>query len=228
MNFLLSTEFINKYPKCVIAFGIARRVKIFGPNDESNKILLDIYPKIKEKYSLETLASHSNSQAYINFSKKIGISPDSAFLPHLQIKRVLKEKPIGNINNVVNEYMALELLHNLSFAAYDLDTIDGNITVDSARGGEEITVIGGERCSIPPNDLVISDKKEVFYSFSQGYRGISKITNHTSNVLFQIDAPEGVNRSDVEKGIQELSYKFNSSDYLILDRSNGKVTLSLD
>lgn len=221
MKLILSPEFINKYPSSIISFGIVRGIKVFGPNDNSNKILLDVYPLIKEKYNLENLQRISNSLAYINLSKKINISPDSAFLPHLQIKRVLKEKPIGNINNVVNEYMALELLYDLSFAAYDLDTIIGDVKIDVARGGEEIICIGEEKTVAVPNDLIISDDNGLFYSFSQGYRDTSKITTQTSNVLFQIDAPEGVNKAEVEKGIQELCHKFNSSDYVVLDRINN-------
>lgn len=221
MKISISDSLLSKYPSIIFAFSLIENVKVFGPDEESNKILTDSYDKVREKYSLDNLSSHPNSQAYINFAKNLRISPDSAFLPYLQIKRVLNGKNIGNINNVVNEYMAQELLYNLSLSAYDLDTIIGDVIADISNGGGKITVIGGEKCNIPTNDLILSDTRGVFYSFSQGYRDTSKITTQTKNVLFVIDAPEGISKENVEKCIKDLLSKFNSESYFILDKSNS-------
>lgn len=216
MKYLLGEKLKEEYPDFNFAFSEVKNITVVGPNEETNRILTDIYPKILAKYSMETLLIHPNSIAYTNFAKLVGISPESAFLPHLQIRRILKGKQIGNINNIVNSYMAFELLYNLSFAAYDLDTIDGDITVDCANGGEEIIIIGGEKCIIPSRDLVFSDSTGPFYSFSQGYRDSSKITPITNNVLFTIDAPKGIKRDIIISSIKELSEKFKHYEITIL------------
>ena len=154
MNFTLDQNLLEKYPDTIIAFAVIKNVSIFGPDEKSNQILTSIYPEIIKKYTLDQLEIHPHSQAYINFAKRLGISPDSAFLPHQQIKRVLKGKSIGNINNIVNNYMALELVDNLSFSAYDMDTIKGNTTADLAKGGEQMTLIGGEQTTLKAGDFI--------------------------------------------------------------------------
>jgi len=154
VNFTLDQNLLEKYPDTIIAFAVIKNVSIFGPDEKSNQILTSIYPEIIKKYTLDQLEIHPHSQAYINFAKRLGISPDSAFLPHQQIKRVLKGKSIGNINNIVNNYMALELVDNLSFSAYDMDTIKGNTTADLAKGGEQMTLIGGEQTTLKAGDFI--------------------------------------------------------------------------
>jgi len=49
MKAVLSSEVISKFPNLIIAFSTAKDVKVFGPNKETNKILTDIYPQVKEK-----------------------------------------------------------------------------------------------------------------------------------------------------------------------------------
>ena len=220
MNFTLDQNLLEKYPDTIIAFAVIKNVSIFGPDEKSNQILTSIYLEIIKKYTLDQLEIHPHSQAYINFAKRLGISPDSAFLPHQQIKRVLKGKSIGNINNIVNNYMALELVDNLSFSAYDMDTIKGNTTADLAKGGEQMTLIGGEQTTLKAGDFIMSDSQGPFYSFSEGYRDSSKVTPHTKNVLFIVDAPEGISSKEVTNTIKTLTEQFDNSSYFILDRNN--------
>lgn len=220
MNFTLDNELLKKYPDIILTCAVVKNASIFGPNEKSNQILTSIYPEVVKKYTLDQLEKHPHSQAYINFAKSLRISPDSAFLPHLQIKRVLKGKSIGNINNVVNAYMALELINNLSFSAYDMETIKGDIVASLAKGGEQITLIGGEQTTLKAGDFIMSDQEGTFYSFSEGYRDSSKVTPQTKNVLFIIDAPTGINSKEVTDAIRSLTEQFDNSTYFILNQNN--------
>lgn len=220
MNFTLDNELLKKYPDIIIACAIIKNASIFGPDEKSNQILTSIYPEVVKKYTLDQLEKHPHSQAYINFAKSLGIAPDSAFLPHQQIKRVLKGKNIGNINNIVNAYMALEIINNLSFSAYDMDTIKGDITTGLAEGGEEMTLIGGEQTILKAGDFIMTDSQGPFYSFSEGYRNSSKVTPHTKNVLFIVDAPKGIASKIVTDAIKTLTEQFDNSTYFLLDQNN--------
>lgn len=220
MNLTLDNELLKKYPDIIIACAIVKNVSTFGPDEKSNQILTNIYPEIIKKYTLDQLENHPHSQSYINFAKSLGIAPDSAFLPHQQIKRVLKGKNIGNINNIVNAYMALELADNLSFSAYDMDTIKGDITTGLAKGGEQVTLIGGEQTTLKEGDFIMSDSQSPFYSFSEGYRDSSKVTLQTKNVLFIVDVPEGIGGKEVTDAIKTLADQFDNSTYFLLDQHN--------
>lgn len=220
MNFTLDNELLKRYPDIIIACAVVKNASIFGPDEKSNQILTSIYPEVVKKYTLDQLENHPHSQAYINFAKSLGISPDLAFLPHLQIKRVLKGKNIGNINNIVNAYMALELINNLSFSAYDMDQVQGDITTGLAKGNEQMTLIGGEQTTLKAGDFIMSDSRGSFYSFSEGYRDSSKVTPQTKNVLFIVDAPEGIDSKEATDAIRSLTKQFDNSIYFILDQNN--------
>ncbi|MBI3384762.1 hypothetical protein HY030_01045 [Candidatus Gottesmanbacteria bacterium] len=226
MKFILSDDLIKKYGNIKLAFGAIKNVNVFGPNEQTKNILENVYPLVREKYIIESLRINPNSIAYINFAKKIGIDPESAFLPHLQIKRVLTGKSIGNINNIVNEYMALELLYNLSLSAYDLDLLKGNLVAEVAAVDEDMIAIGGQTFKIPLRDFTLSDEKGAFYSFSQGYRDSSKITTKTKNVLFVIDAPNEIENSEVENCLKDLLNKFNSQDFFLLNENVREVNIT--
>ena len=223
MKIYLSPEILNIYPGHTFAFGVLRNPEIFGPNKESKAILEKSYPEVKEKYKVEDLEKDLNSIAYVNFAKKIG-SVRFGF-PHLQIKRVLEGGRIGNINNVVNNYMVFELLNNLSFSAYDLDSIEGDIVVDVAAGGEIMKQIRGGEAVIAKGDLILRDKNGAFYAFCAGYADRTKVSNQTKNVLYVIDAPEGVNVGVVEKNMKNLCALFDSSDCHMLDNRNTAIDI---
>jgi|GEM_PF-3067715 DNA/RNA-binding domain of Phe-tRNA-synthetase-like protein len=224
MNFTLDKQLLEQYPGTTVALAIAKNVSIYGPDEKSDQILTNIYPEVIKKYTLDQLKNHPHSQAYINFAKKLGISPDTASLPHLQIKRVLKGKNIGNINNIVNAYMALELMDNLSFSAYDLNTIKGDVITSLAKGGEQMTLIGGGQVTLKSGDFIMSDSQGPFYSFSEGYRDSSKVTPQTKEVLFALDAPEGIASNAIVSATKTLIESFTNNTYFILDQNNPQVS----
>lgn len=225
MRISFSDTLLKIYTDFKASFVIVKNIYVKGPDTETQQILENIYPFVRNTYNLDQLKSNVHSQAYISFAKNIGISPDAAFLPYLQIKRVLKGKEIGNINNVVNSYMALELKYNLSFAAYDLDTVGQNLTVNLSKGGESFTPIGGQKVILKQNDLVFQDEKGILYSFSEGYRDSSKVTKNTHNVLFAIDAPQGIEDEIVKQATQDLSIEYRTDKWVILNKSFQEIEL---
>lgn len=218
MRVLFLGDVLKRFPHHLVAFGVANNVSVIPRNDSTEKILTDIYPKVKDKYKDKTLSLLSNSQAYENLAKELG--GHRFGFPYMQINRVLSGKRIGNINNVVNQYMVYELLSNLSFSAYDLDTIKGEIRIELANKEETITLIGGEEKEVPSGDIVFKDVKGIFYSFSVGYADRTKVTDNTKNVLFTIDAPKGIDEKEVEENIKKLCAEFNSNHYQIVSGSN--------
>lgn len=73
MKYLLSEELRKKYPHSIFAFSIIKNIKVFGPDNISNKILTDIYPAVLAKYYPDTLFTHPSSIAYSNFAAAIGV-----------------------------------------------------------------------------------------------------------------------------------------------------------
>ena len=222
MNISFSPTLLKTYPDQLFAFGVVRDASLFGPNEESKQILEDIYPEVKRKYKPEDLEIHPHSVAYMKFAEKMGVVRFG--FPHLQIKRVLEEKKIGNINNAVNSYMTFELMYNLSFSAYDLDKIHGDVVVDVAKGTEEMTLIGGGKKNVLKHDLVMKDSVGCFYTFGSGYADRTKLTSNSTNVLFVIDAPEGIEQDIVEKNMKDLCALFNSEQYYLLDKNQKIIT----
>ena len=224
MRVLFLGNLLKQFPHHLVAFGVINNVSVISRNDATEKILTDIYPEVIKKYKSKTLSLLNNSQAYENLAKELG---DHRFgFPYMQIRRVLSEKQIGNINNIVNQYMVYELLSNLSFSAYDLDMIEGEIHVELANQGETITLIGGEEKEVPNGDIVFRDTKGIFYSFSIGYADRTKVATNTKNVLFTIDAPKGIDGKEVEENIKKLCGEFNSNKYYIVNGSTPSIEIN--
>lgn len=226
MKIQLTESIQSKYPDLKITFVLAKDIVVEGPDEKTKEILENIYPEVRQKYNVESLESDLHSQAYINFAKSLGVSPDSAFLPHLQIKRVLKGKGIGNINNIVNSYMALELKYNLSFSAYDFDTLGPELNIDLAKGGEEFVPIGGQKVTLKTNDFIFYDVHGILYSFAEGYRDSSKVTANTKNVLFTIDMPKGIDGITLTHAINELIAEYPTSNFIEAWGANADIILS--
>lgn len=220
MTFRFTSETLQKFPHHKFGFGIVRNTVVVDSNEDTKRILTDVYQKIRRKYTDLNLSSLLISVSYITAQEKIGGKRFG--YPYDQIQRVLDGSEIHNINNFVNTYMKYELLTNLSFSSYDLDGIEEEVLVSLAQEKESIILLGGKEVAIPKGDLVFRDKKSIFYSFTKGYADRTKLTKNTKNVLYTIDAPEGIDKRLVEENMKDLCHEFGSTEYFILDKDNYK------
>ncbi|WP_457601138.1 phenylalanine--tRNA ligase subunit beta [Hydrogenivirga sp.] len=151
----------------------------------------------------------------------------------LHIRRRLWQSGLRSINNVVDITNYILLQEGQPLHAFDLDKLEGDIVVRSARSGEKITTLDGEERVLDEEVLVIADSfKPVAIAGVMG--GLeTAVTEETRNILLEAAyfTPQRVRRSSKKLGIQtDSSYRFERNvDIEGVDRAQDvAVRLILD
>ena len=77
-------------------------------------------------------------------------------------RRVLKGDPFPRINPLVDLYNSVSLKYLVPMGGHDLDTLQGDLSLQFAEGGEPFTPMGGgETVLVPKGELVYRDEQEV-------------------------------------------------------------------
>jgi phenylalanyl-tRNA synthetase beta chain len=117
-------------------------------------------------------------------------------------------RPISNLVDVSN-YVLLELGQPLH--AFDLDKLEGGITVRRARPGEVTTTLDGIARSLEPDDVVIADERGVVALAGVMGGAGSEVSASTRQVLLEAASfdPRSVRRTSKRLGLSsEASYRF--------------------
>jgi len=164
---------------------------------EKNKIFEfknHIITNVKTKYELDTLRDISNFRAYRDFYWRVKIDP-TKIRPASEalVRRILAEKPIPSINTVVDVYNLVSISTEISIAAFDRDTIDGELVLRYADTGEPFRGIGwSEWKNMKGGEIVVSDKSKLVAIYPYRDADDSKITTQSKNALFLICGAPGI------------------------------------
>ncbi len=162
----------------------------------------------------------------------------------LPIRLKLIKSGLSVINNIVDITNYILLQEGQPLHAFDLDKLEGIITIRHAYQGEKITTLDGIERTLTEEDVVISDsKKAVAIAGIIGGEN-SKIDQNTKNILLEsaVFDPVSVRKTAKKLGIlTESSYRFergvdientslasDKASSLILSTGQGKLTATND
>ena len=97
-----------------------------------------------------------------------------------------------------------EISNLLLTAGHDRSAIKGPLWLDTTRGDEVYTTLQGVEKTLKPGDMFMRDDEGVISSILYGPDARTQITPHTTEVLFDIYAPEGIEKVWVRKHLVEL------------------------
>ena len=118
---------------------------------------------------------------------------------------VLKGRPLRSNGSLVLAMFAAELNGRLLTAGHDVSMIEGDVSVDVARGGERYIGIGGREQTMQPGDMYIHDHVGVISSVLYGPDDRTRIVPSTRQALFCVYAPAGVPPEAVERHLSEIA-----------------------
>ncbi|WP_297890304.1 phenylalanine--tRNA ligase subunit beta [Sulfurihydrogenibium sp.] len=164
---------------------------------------------------------------------KVGKSP-------LSIRLKLIKSGLSVINNVVDITNYILIQEGQPLHAFDLDKLEGDITVRNAYEGEKIITLDGIERTLTSEDIVIADgKKAVAIAGVIGGEN-SKIDESTKNILLEsaVFDPSSVRKTAKRLGIlTDSSYRFergvdvencslasDKASSLIISYANGNIT----
>jgi len=145
--------------------------------------------------------------AYVAYYKKFGQSYH--LLPQLDSVLTGKKELSGPSPLLLAMFLA-ELSGMLLTAGHDLDALHQPLKLTVANGGESYTGISGREIAAVAGDLMLCDGEGPVSSILRGPDARTSITSKTTNVLFSVYAPPGVDFSLVEENLLGLERRIRS------------------
>jgi len=144
LRFIISDEVAKSYPDLRIGIIVAKIAANAQGNDELEAMKRSVETKIRENYSSQTLVNHPYVAAWRETYRSIGVKAKK-YNPTCEalIRRILEGEPIPRINAVVDSYLLVEAETFLPCGGYDLDRIQGDITLRYSPGNEPFVPLGG-------------------------------------------------------------------------------------
>lgn len=208
MLFSVQKELFDILPDLTIGMVVAKNVDNTRPSKEIDDLLTQAVEEMKKNFIGDKAQEHPRIKPWRTTFSKLGIS-GSKFPSSVEsmARRVLKGDLFPKINPLVDLYNSLSLKFLVPMGGHDLDTIEGNIHLRFAEGGEPFTPLGGgETVTVPKGELVYRDDREVLtrnWVWRQCEK--DKTTEKTKNIFIPIDVLGEVGREQTDEIILELS-----------------------
>jgi DNA/RNA-binding domain of Phe-tRNA-synthetase-like protein len=123
------------------------------------------------------------------------------------LRRVFKSKVLPNVNPAVNAYLASQLMHFFPVGGYDIDHLNGPVTLRFSPGDEKFFPIGSKSSDpTTPGEVVYADERSVL-TRNWSYRDCdaSKITEESKNIVLMIEAPtDDIADTELKKAIEHV------------------------
>jgi DNA/RNA-binding domain of Phe-tRNA-synthetase-like protein len=155
-------------------------------NAELWKAIDTLAVSIREKYQ-------SPSDALFLFQpsrdlyKKIGLDPTRRRPSSEALRRIIQHKPLFKVNTLVDACNFCSSTFALSIGLYDIDKIEGDVTLRLGSAGEHYEGINKGLINVT-NKFILADEKSPFGNPSSD-SDRTKITLTTNRTLFVIFAP---------------------------------------
>ena len=194
----------STYPKAQVGVLVMRAVfnPAHDPALEAQKAALE--EQLRVQFSGQDrgmIASHPILRAYTEYYRQF----KKTYHIQLQLESiVLKGKSIPSVAALVEAMFMAEMKDLLLTAGHDLDTLQLPLTLDVATGNETYTLLRGEEQILKPGDMMISDQIGVISSILYGPDQRTQITSETSNVIFTVYAPPGIEGESVITHLQHI------------------------
>jgi DNA/RNA-binding domain of Phe-tRNA-synthetase-like protein len=165
----------------------------------------DLEHELRERWAGATRADLTRLpelEAYRSYYRRFG----KTYHVQLQLESVaLKGKPLRSNGSLVLAMFAAELRNRLLTAGHDRASVEGDIAVAVATGGEPYVGIGGRSLMLHEGDMYVRDDMSVLSSVIDGPDDRTQITPTTRQVVFCVYAPAGIQPDAVERHLDDLA-----------------------
>jgi len=160
----------------------------------------DVFDDVKRRYSLHELKDVAIFRAYRDFFWEIGVDPTKTRpASEALIRRILQGKQIPSVNTLVDAYNLASIVSEVPLAAFDYQTLQGELLMRFAQQDGEFVGIGMKEVKLKGNEIVISDSKKVIAIYPHRDSDETKITTETKDVLLMVCGAPGVGEDILNK-----------------------------
>ena len=203
----------DRFPGLQVIVEYVDGVKVKESGAELQEFKEGLCGEVKRKYSLESLKDVSIFRSYRDFFWKVGIDP-TKIRPAAEalVRRILADKTIPMINNVVDSYNLAPIKTEVALAAFNRDELKGGLLMRTAESGERFHGIGmNHPMDLNGREVVISDEQKLVAIYPYRDADRSKVSATTKNLLILVCGVPGIHEktlNDAGKVALELVTKF--------------------
>lgn len=193
-------EICNELNKEIAIISIISEVKVHESSEELKNLVHIKCEEVKCKYELGDLEAIEAIAHIKKIYRKLGTDPTRYKISsEALLKRVVKDKGLFTVNNVVEVNNIISLISGYPVCAYDLENIQGEIRLSIGKIGEKYAGIGRGEIKVE-NIPVFYDEIGAFGSTTSDSTR-TMITEKTKRVIFSIVSFSGKN--NINKFIDE-------------------------
>ena len=233
---IFELEITPNRPDCLSHIGIAREVAAYY-NRKVKYPVIEIAETIESintviKVNIEDKERCKRYLGRVIKNVKIKESPE-------WLKTRIRAMGLNPINNVVDVTNFVMFEYNQPMHAFDLDKVEGNITIRAAKENEEITTLDGVERVLKNGELVIADDEKAIAIGGVIGGQNTQIDDDTKNIFVEVAyfTPENIRRESRDLGIftdsayrnergmdvENLAVVMNRAVSLIAEVAEGEV-----
>ncbi len=162
----------------------------------------ELEKRLRAQYNTrEQLMACEPVGAYRDYYKRFG----KTYPVLLQMESVaIKGKPFPRAATLVEAMFMAEVKNGLLTAGHDLERVKGPLVLDVAADGESYTGIGGKEQVTKDGDMLMRDRTGIIACVLCGPDFRTRITAATSQALFVVYAPPGVERRLIDQHMDDI------------------------
>jgi DNA/RNA-binding domain of Phe-tRNA-synthetase-like protein len=186
-----------------IGLGLAKNVTVSISSIEQINMLRSVESDVRSKFSLMEITKHPVVRAYRDFYWRIGIDPTKQ-RPSSEalLRRVLQNKSIPSINNIVDAGNIASLTTLIPIGLYDADIVEGSIVFRLSIKNERFVPIGGREEFLNKGQPILADDKRIIHLYPHRDSSETMITQNTKNVIvFSLGVP-GINLGLINESLE--------------------------
>ncbi len=201
----ISEDVKAAYPSITLGVAIIKGVSISKTNPDLEIAKQELAESLKNLTN-ETIGAFSEVQSYRQLYRDMKVDWHSRRpSPEALMRRLAQGKNLYTINTCVDAYNLAVLKHRVSIGAFDLDKIQFPTSLEIAKGGEQILLLGDdEPTTLKAGEISYFDQ-EGPYNLDYNYRDAQRtmVTESTTNLLINIDGVYDIDRDHVEQSLRE-------------------------
>ena len=194
-----SPEVLAAFPGICVAEGDIRSVAIAPQSPALEMEKNRAVRVLQSMYTIEKVKDEPVYRAYRDFFWSVGVDPTKTRpASEALVRRILSGGMLPVINTAVDAYNLASAISGVPIAAFDLDTLSGELAMRFAREGEEFLGIGMKKPVIlRKNQVIIMDPMQVIAVYPYRDSDSTKVTTSTRNIHLVSCGVPGINPSAV-------------------------------
>ncbi len=202
-----SPEVLTSFPGICVAEGDIRSVHITRENRGLETLKQEIIREIRSRYSLEQVKDEPLFRAYRDFFWSVGVDPTKTRpASEALVRRILSGGKLPTINTAVDAYNLASARSGIPIAAFDADTLAGNLVMRFAEEGELFIGIGMEKpVVLQEKKVIVTDSEQIIAIYPYRDSDATKVTMDSRNIRILTCGVPGVEREKVVEAYEVCS-----------------------